>query len=110
MERASVRRTPEGTPLEAALTKGLHHLGVMQTLAHASREGDEPCWLVFEYCNRGCVAVREAVWAVWAVGIVGCGAVGPWAAFVTCGCERLAGCLQIDMHIAMRSAQSTHSG
>eukprot|EP00877_Chromochloris_zofingiensis_P005863 jgi/Chrzof1/152/Cz01g05090.t1_MAPK len=66
----SLKLNPAGEPLEAALTKDLHHLGVMRTITYAYSDaavapgggtgrnlhGSRVCWMLFEYCNMGDLA------------------------------------------------------
>lgn len=61
----------DGEPLEAALTKNLHHIGIMRTITHAysdsaakpghsatrGHSSDTVCWMLLEHCDQGCLAV-----------------------------------------------------
>eukprot|EP00877_Chromochloris_zofingiensis_P005332 jgi/Chrzof1/147/Cz01g05040.t1 len=60
----SLKLNPAGKPLEAALTKDLHHLGVMRTITYTysdvgcssgGAQSAPKCWMLFENCNKGCL-------------------------------------------------------
>ncbi len=52
-----MRMTAADEPLEAVLTRNVHHLGVMRTITHAYCKQKATCWMLFEYCDRTCVQV-----------------------------------------------------
>lgn len=89
-EIASLKLTKSGEPLEISLTKDLKHTGIMSTLTYTysdasavptsttaktgsmaggvcrqravdNRPGRRVCWMLFEYCDKGVLAVR-ACW------------------------------------------------
>ncbi len=55
---AQLRTTADGEPLEAVLTRGVHHLGILRTVTYAYSADKASCWMLFEYCDRTCVQVR----------------------------------------------------
>ena len=63
LDNKHVKWSAEGQPLEAVLTEGLRHPGIMQTIAHCVTRGpdlyDSACggetWLLLEYCDGGCL-------------------------------------------------------
>jgi hypothetical protein len=72
-----VRTNTLGVPLEAALTKEMHHLGVLRTRAwalgppdpaaamaamrartvRANAEPEPTCWMITDYCDKGTLGV-----------------------------------------------------
>lgn len=78
---SSLKLTKAGEPLEISLTKNLKHLGIMSTLTYTysdasavptsssktggssrqrtldTRPGRRVCWMLFEYCDKGVLAV-----------------------------------------------------
>ena len=63
-----VRWSADGQPLEAALTEGLHHPGIVETIAHSVTgcttslssspdDSEGETWLLLEYCDGGCLQV-----------------------------------------------------
>ena len=77
-----VRVDKLGVPLEAALTKDMHHLGVLRTRTWAlgppdavaaaaarraarvrgSCELEPTCWMVTDYCDKGTLGVSRIDW------------------------------------------------
>ena len=81
---SSLKLTKAGEPLEISLTKNLKHTGIMSTLTYTysdasavptttttksaaggrqrggdSRLGRRVCWMLFEYCDKGVMAVSS---------------------------------------------------
>ena len=60
-----------GQPVEAVLTRGLQHQNIMRTLSHAwfmatdrgGLGGEQQCWMILEYCDKGSIAVRLLLFA-----------------------------------------------
>ena len=58
---------PSGEPLEALLTRHLKHQSIMKTKSHAwwmatdrgGLSGEQQCWMILEYCDKGSVVVSE---------------------------------------------------
>ena len=58
---------PSGEPVEALLTRDLKHQSIMKTMSHAwwvatdrgGSSGEQQCWMILEYCDRGSVVVSE---------------------------------------------------
>lgn len=67
----SLKLNAAGEPLEAALTRDLHHLGMMRTITYAYSDataappggakkgcsGGSVCWMLLEHCDKGSVVV-----------------------------------------------------
>lgn len=57
-----------GEPMEATSTRDLKHPSIMKTMAHAwwvasdrgGLSGEQQCWMILEYCDRGSVVVSRA--------------------------------------------------
>ncbi len=56
-DAANLRTTDAGEPLEAMLTQGINHLGIMRTITYAFSKDKASCWMLFEYCDCACVQV-----------------------------------------------------